>query len=204
MIKAIGFDLGGVLIQNAAQVFYERAAEHLNVPLEKLVQVFELERKPLERGEVSAEQFWHQLVGSLGLDYRPEMISIWTQDFVAHTPAIPRMLELVDALRANGYRLGLLSNTTAQHVAINRTRGIFDRFDVALMSNEIGTRKPEKEAYLELLRALDTSADETVFVDDLAENVAGAQDIGIHAIKFSGYENLLSELKKLGVKLKLR
>ncbi len=199
-IKAIGFDLGGVLIQNSIHVFYERTMAKLGVTITQLQPIFEEVEKPFERGEMSPQQFWQEVARRLGESYDPSMLDLWVGDLKQQTPEIPHMLDLVDRLRSNGYKLGLLSNTTAPHVAVNRTRHIFDRFDVALMSNEIGCRKPDKEAFQKLADGLGVAPQEMIFIDDLSENVAGAEALGIVAIKFNGYEPLVTQLQSLGVR----
>ena len=200
-IKAIGFDLGGVLIQNSIHLFYERTMKKLGVTMAQLQPIFEEVEKPFERGEMSPEQFWQEVARRLGKDYDPAMLDLWVGNLKQQTPEIPHMLNLVDRLRANGYKLGLLSNTTAPHVAINKTRHIFERFDEALMSNEIGCRKPDQEAFEKLVAVLAVKPEEMIFIDDLPENVAGAEALGIHAIKFNGYEPLVAELQTLGVRV---
>ncbi len=199
--KAVGFDLGGVLIQNSVNLFYRRTMEKLGVTIEQLEPVFDEAVKPLERGEISEEMFWQKIASSLNEEYSPTMLPLWTEGFATETPPIPNMLPLVDKIKAAGYKVGLLSNTTAPHVEINRRRGIFEHFDVALMSNEIGARKPEREAFLKLAQALGVDPTELVFIDDVAENVAGAEEVGITAIKFAGYHVLLGQLKSLGIDL---
>lgn len=199
--KAVGFDLGGVLIQNSVQLFYHRTMGRLGVSMEQLEPVFEEAVKPLERGEINEEMFWHKIASGVNEDYRPEMLALWSEGFEKETPAIPHMLELVDKVKAAGYKVGLLSNTTAPHVEINRRRGIFEHFDVALMSDEIGARKPEPAAYKKLAEALAVDPSELIFIDDLTENVAGAEALGITAIKFAGYHVLVDELKALGIKI---
>lgn len=201
IIKAVCFDLGGVLIQNATHVFFKRTVESMGKPLPEVTEAFEKHRGPLERGEISNEGFWRALAGELNVAYSPQMLTLWSERFIEETPPIPGMIELVDQVKAAGYRVGLLSNTTEQHVAINRSRRIFEHFDIALMSNEIGARKPERAAYIKLLEAVGAAARETVFVDDLSENVAGAQAVEINGIKFEGREPLTAQLKQLGVNL---
>lgn len=198
-IKAVCFDLGGVLIQNATHVFFKRTVDSFGKSLPEVTEAFDKHRGPLERGEVTNEAFWRALAKELNVPYSPEMLTLWSEKFIEETTPIPGMIELVDQVKAGGYRVGLLSNTTEQHVAINRTRHIFEHFEVALMSNEIGTRKPEKDSYIKLLEAMGAKAEETVFIDDLSENVAGAQVVGIHGVKFEGREPLIGQLKQLGV-----
>lgn len=189
------------MIENTTHLFYQRAVERLGAELPSIMEGFEKFRPRLEKGQISNEQFWFQLSKFLGIKFEPSMLTLWSENFEAETPPIPGVLDLADEIKAAGYKLGMLSNTTEPHVAINRTRHIFEHFDVALMSNEIGARKPEPEAYYSLLTALDAEAEETVFIDDLAENVAGAEAVGIKGIKFEGVEPLRTHLEQLGIKL---
>jgi glucose-1-phosphatase len=56
--------------------------------------------------------------------------------------------------------------------------------------------KPAAETYLRCLGALNVSADEVLFVDDLEVNVAGARTAGLYGHLFTGHEALSSELRR--------
>lgn len=123
-IKAVCFDLGGVLIQNATHVFYQRTVARLGLSLDKVTGSFEQFRPKLERGEITNEEFWQSLCEDLKVQFTPDMLTLWSEKFIEETPPIPGVLDLADKVKAAGYKIGLLSNTTKQHVAINRTRHI--------------------------------------------------------------------------------
>lgn len=52
-------------------------------------------------------------------------------------------------------------------------------FDTIVISGEIGLRKPEPEIYLYAARAADRPPDACVFLDDLRQNIAGAEAVGM-------------------------
>ncbi len=198
--KAVAFDLGGVVVGSMVPHFLEYTQQVLGVPLPQLVEALDLYRPAMERGETSPQQFWRQLTAKLGIKYEPDKdLQLWTAGYLENSPVRTEILDLADRLRTNGYKVGMLSNTTAEHVAINLGRHIFEHFDPALMSNQLGARKPEAAAFQALLAKLGTKPEETIFIDDLEENVAGAEAVGIKAIKFAGYSPLVDELKRLGV-----
>lgn len=92
--------------------------------------------------------------------------------------------ELLAALRER-YRVGLLTNgpTAAQRAKL-AALGWTDGFDATLVSGELGVGKPDRAAFEALLDALDTAAEETVFVgDDVEADVAGATDAGLHVVQ---------------------
>lgn len=199
-IKAVGFDLGGVVAGTAVPQLLERAPKALGVELQQFMDAMELYRPQYERGEITTEQFWQGLTAKLGIAYKSERdLKVWVDGFVESSPVRQEMLDLADRLQANGYKVGMFSNTNEQHVAMNKTRGIFEHFPVCLMSNEEGVCKPEPRSYQLLAEKLGVEPTELVFIDDLEENVAGANTLGIHGIKYSGYHALLKDLQSLGI-----
>jgi len=77
--------------------------------------------------------------------------------------------------------------------------GLRDLFDVALSSCYLGLRKPEAAIYKRALDILGRPAERVLFIDDRAENVAGATGVGMKGIVFKGAAELRSELVDLGV-----
>lgn len=200
--KSVSFDLGGVVVDSAVPKFFRYAEAELKVTHEQFSQAFETHRDELERGTVTPEEFWKRMCKSLGVEFHHDPdLHLWTEHFIEDSPIRTEVLDLADRLRENGYKVGMLSNTTVQHVAINTNRHIFEHFDPALMSNEIHAIKPEAKAYQILADKLGLKTEEIIFVDDLEENVAGANATGMHGIKYSGYAPLVKELRALGVKV---
>jgi putative hydrolase of the HAD superfamily len=74
-------------------------------------------------------------------------------------------------------------------------RGITQLFDVIVLSAEEGVKKPDPQIYKLLLDRLQTQPDETVFVDDNAENVAAAVALGVQAIQFHSTAQAIASLE---------
>ena len=97
-------------------------------------------------------------------------------------------LPLLDAFAA-GYRIFLLSNTNALHIRCveqdfqRRFPGrkpFLQHFEKAYLSHELHLRKPQPEIYTYVLQDAELNANETLFVDDRAENIAAAAALGLH------------------------
>jgi putative hydrolase of the HAD superfamily len=107
----------------------------------------------------------------------------------------PGAVETLDALRASGVRMALITNGPAevQRAKIDR----FDlarRFDHVQVEGECGFGKPEPRAYRHALTALDAAAHQAWIVgDNLEWEVAAPQKLGIHAIWCDAYETGLPE-----------
>ena len=106
-----------------------------------------------------------------------------------------RLLNLVDNLRHNGYKTGILSNTGSIYEVSDKHRRIFDHFDEILLSHEVDVWKPEAAAYKLLADRLGVEFGELVYIDDSRMNIAAACQLGIHGIYFETYEKLLKDLK---------
>lgn len=77
--------------------------------------------------------------------------------------------------------------------------GLHAYFEFAFSSCYLGVRKPEPAIYRRALELLDTPAERVLFIDDREENVDGARNAGMKAIRFTGAEALRSELTEFGV-----
>jgi epoxide hydrolase-like predicted phosphatase len=108
----------------------------------------------------------------------------------------PEMIDLVGSVHAQ-CSTALLTNNVAE--AGWRKTFPFDLFDWVIDSSEVGLRKPDPLIYQKLLSVSSTAAQNTVFIDDLPENIVPANAIGIHGIPFTGIDDLRRSLKQLGI-----
>ena len=94
----------------------------------------------------------------------------------------------------------LLSNTNALHIDFIRERYEFPKLvRGAILSHEVGLRKPDPAIYRKALALSETRAEETVFVDDLQPNVDAAAKLGMIAIRFKDAKSLRSRFEALGL-----
>jgi putative hydrolase of the HAD superfamily len=68
-----------------------------------------------------------------------------------------------------------------------------------LSSCYLGLRKPDAAIYKRALDILGRPAKRILFIDDRAENVAGAASVGMMGTQFVGADALRRELVSLGV-----
>ncbi|MEV1021143.1 HAD family phosphatase [Streptomyces sp. NPDC050264] len=90
------------------------------------------------------------------------------------------MVALVAKVRADGYRVGMLSNSLGDDCYAG-----FDLpalFDAVTVSGEIGVRKPSRRAYAIACERLGSRPEETVMVDDLEQNITAAARLGIAGV----------------------
>jgi HAD superfamily hydrolase (TIGR01509 family) len=91
---------------------------------------------------------------------------------------------LLEALRARGLKLGLVSNAFDPPALLHRDLdqlGIAERIDVAVFSSEVGRRKPDPAIFERALETLGVEAERALFVgDSLAADIGGPAALGMH------------------------
>lgn len=95
----------------------------------------------------------------------------------------PMAHEVLDQLRAAGFRVGYVSNTFDPPdvlLGVIRSEGMLERADAVVLSSEVGYRKPSPVIYKEALRRLDAAGPSTLFVGDrVLEDVIGPRREGM-------------------------
>ncbi|TWD84076.1 putative hydrolase of the HAD superfamily [Kribbella amoyensis] len=104
-----------------------------------------------------------------------------------HTELDPDALAMLTDLRAQGLRIGVLSNTIwsrQRHEDIFARDGVLDLLDGAVYTSEVPWTKPHPEAFLAAMRAAGaTDPASCLFVGDrLFDDVWGAQNVGMRAV----------------------
>jgi len=132
--------------------------------------------RSLERGELSDEEFETRFAAYLGIEDHSGLID---RLFAGLGPD-QAMLGAVRAARVAGAPTGLISNSWGTGIY---ERGNFDGlFETIVISGEVGLHKPEPEIYLLACERLEIEPAEAIFVDDLRENIAGAEAVGMTGI----------------------
>jgi epoxide hydrolase-like predicted phosphatase len=97
-----------------------------------------------------------------------------------HWMVVHRMRDL----KAQGLRVGLLTNNVKEFGEHWRATFPIDMCDDIVDSSHVGMRKPEREIYALACERLAIAPGEAVFVDDNADNVAAARAFGMEAVHF--------------------
>jgi putative hydrolase of the HAD superfamily len=145
----------------------------------------------LETGELDAAEFEPRFGALLGVEDTEGLIG---RLFAALGPD-DGMIGAVRAARTAGIRTGLISNSWG--------RGIYegvpteDLFDAAVISGEVGLHKPQPEIYLLACERLGVDPGQAVFVDDLRENCAGAEEVGMVAVLHRDTDRTIARLEEL-------
>lgn len=183
MIKAIVFDIGGVLVENPKYgEFWENVGGS-----EEL-------RKSLGMGEISVREFIKR--GAKMKNTSEENFlkkykeSYWTGNLIRD------VFEIYKKIKLKKY---IFSDTNPIHLEYlqNNFKGIFDIADKSVTDK----RKSEDDSYNELIKKIGLSASEILFIDDKKKYLDKAKNFGIKTILFESAEQLIKDLKGWGIEI---
>ena len=196
----IYFDLGNVLVAFDSQLACENLARRFGVDTDRAREVIYDSglQERFEHGQVNGEQYAEAVRRAMG-----RSIAVPTGEILDAVSAMFRPIEsmagIVSGVRAAGYRIGLLSNTSAAHwdwIGRQAYPSVRGGFDVVILSYEVGVMKPDARIYRAAERAAGVGPEEILFVDDRWENVAAAQSLGWWAEQCLGGPQTAAALRK--------
>jgi epoxide hydrolase-like predicted phosphatase len=195
-MKGLLVDWGGVLTSNVFDSFRDFCvAEGLAPDAVKRLFREEPRARELVRGleteALTEDEFGERFGELLELDDRSRLI----ERMFGGVRADERMLTAVRAVRAAGFRTGLISNSMG---GASYDRDLFpELFDGVVISGDVGLHKPQPEIFLLGAERAGVAPADCVFVDDLRENCEGAEAVGMTAVLHRGAETTLPELERL-------
>jgi 2-haloacid dehalogenase len=198
-VRGVVFDVGNVLFPWSPRFLYERLIEDdraLDAFLRDVVTHdwhFQHDAgRPF--AETSAELIAEH-------PHHRDLIETWAPRFNETIgSAIEGMIALVEELDAAGVPLFGITNFSGEFWGPFRdTQPVFDRFRDVVVSGTERLMKPDAAIYELAVRRFGMSAEELIFIDDRAENVAGAEAVGMHGHVFRDADSLRAELRALGV-----
>jgi putative hydrolase of the HAD superfamily len=199
-IEAVIFDYGEVLCFAPRLDEIERMAAMFGVDPKLFPPLWEKNRGPYDRGDLTPEVYWKMLAEDAGAEMTPALLAEVNQlDAEMWGRENPRMVEWMRRVSAAGIKVGLLSNMHPGMIRYVREK--FDwigGFASAIFSADVRMVKPDPAIYRHTLEELGVAPENALFIDDREKNVQAARAIGIHTIHFSSMARLREELKALG------
>ncbi len=197
MIKAVIFDMGGVILRTDDPAKREAMARRLGTTRADLeAVVFESPTSiRAELGEIPEAEHWKLMAERYGQP--PETYHELHMEFFSGDEVDLELIDFIQSLKPK-YKLGMLSNAwTNARRDITRIRPYLDLFDASIFSCEVNLRKPDARIFELMLKRLGVQADEAIFVDDFQRNIAGAAAIGLHTILFQNRQTVEKEIRQL-------
>jgi putative hydrolase of the HAD superfamily len=147
--------------------------------------------RQLETGELEPGEFERRFAARLGVERSEGLID---RLFAGLAPD-ERMAAAVRAARGAGIATALISNSWG--TSIYEPEALDGLFDAIVISGTVGLHKPQPEIYLLACERLGVEPSAAVFVDDLRENCAGAEAVGMVAVLHRDTAKTLVRLEEL-------
>jgi putative hydrolase of the HAD superfamily len=203
VIRAVVSDFGGVLTTPVAGSF-QAFAERSGITLAMMGAAFEALRSrdgahplhELECGRMTEAAFvaalQDELIAVAGREVALPRFAELLGDLLPNEP----MISLMASLRAEGYRMALLTNNVREWAQVWRAMAPIDEiFEIVVDSAFVGMRKPDPEIYELCLERLEVAAGECLFVDDREDNCEGARAVGMRVVRYLDFEQAAGEIR---------
>jgi epoxide hydrolase-like predicted phosphatase len=194
--RALLVDFGGVLTTNVFDSFRDFCTNE-GLPPDAVKRLFRSDPeavallRQLERGELAEDEFSPRFARMLGVKDHQGMVD---RLFAGMRPD-DEMSAAVRRARDAGIRTVLVSNSWSTD---HYDRALLaELFDEIVISAEVGLHKPERAIFELAAERAGVPPAECVLVDDLRENCAGAEAVGMAAVLHRGAEGTIRELERL-------
>ena len=184
-IKAVIWDMGGVILRTEDQNPRLQLAEKYDLPLDEIYRlVFGGETNhQASIGKITAGEHWQAVGKNLGID--GESLREFEKMFWSGDRVDQELLDYIRNLPKRSLKTALLSNAwTDARRALTEVHRCIDAFQTVVFSAEVGLAKPDSGIYLKTLDLIGVAPEEAIFVDDRLENIDAANDLGIRGVQF--------------------
>ena len=199
-IEVIFFDIGGVLLHIHPEKMIKKISTITNNPFSIVQDSFPHDaHDAYERGQMTDYDWFNSFKTSL-----PKKSNLTENKFwEAWSMLLGEETDVIDILikLKKSYRIWLLSNTNPSHIKNEiENNNIFPQLvDGAVYSFDVGYRKPEKDIYKVASDLAEVDLKRCVFIDDLEDNIIGANNIGMQGIHYKNTPGLKNDLKSLNI-----
>ncbi len=192
MIKNILFDFGRTLVEHPEDGAGRRIIKESGITDEndiRLVQkvIFNVDKylNRLDEDSLDREDYKTQIKQELPEKFH-NAVPLISDYHIDRLPLLKDTVYMLEKLKNDGFKLFITSNLDLLHASQMPNHQIAKYFDGMVFSSQIKARKPFKEFFEIALEKFGVNREECLFVDDLKENVDGAENCGIEGFVFKG------------------
>ena len=200
MIKNIIFDIGNVLLEFNPKIYVSS-----KVSEEKVEEIYKCifqsdEWLMLDRGIISEEEAKINIINR-NIE-NEELINLVFENWYNILMPIESSVNVLKRLKQNEYKVYYLSNFhLAAFEHVTHKYEFFQNFNGGVVSYKVRLLKPEKEIYEMIINRYHLEANETLFIDDMKENVNAAVELGLKGIILKDPKDLKEELEVFNINI---
>lgn len=187
MVKAIIFDCFGVLVRDGWLPYKEHHFGHDPDLMERA----RMSNWRVNSNQQTYREFIHEVAQMAGID------DATAQREIQDNPPNTELFNMIREQLKPNYKIGLLSNASANWLDDLFEPWQVDLFDATVFSYEISATKPDVRMYEAIAEKLDVELGECVFIDDQERFCAGAEAVGMKAIHYQDNIQLKKTLSNI-------
>jgi len=196
-IRAVLWDMGGVILRTEDPSGRRQWEQRLGLTPGELAEiVFDGEgSREAVVGRGTEDEMWTLVLARLGLPESERQALV--ADFFRGDRVDQRLVDFIRSLRP-AVKTGMITNAwpNVRHYLKDEWH-VADAFDHIVVSAEVGLIKPDPRIYQLALDGLGVAPGEAVFVDDMPENIAGAEALGMHGVRFLTPDQAIGDVRAL-------
>ena len=200
MIKNIIFDIGGVLVEFSP----ENILRKMGLPETEVLEIAKTTSlgphwKELDRGVMSKEEVFELMLSETKEEYKADARHFLYDEVLSTVKSFDYSEEWLRELKSRGYNIYLLTNYPDWMFDYHWTNTFtFTKsVDGKVVSAVVKQIKPDEEIYTTLLKKYNLIPEESVFIDDKAENIQTAKALKINGIQFTNINDVKNKLNSL-------
>jgi putative hydrolase of the HAD superfamily len=207
-IKAIIFDIGGVLISGGLlkklkrgheSGVHEYMAKKLKVTIDQYFDAIDTAYALSIENKAPKKKILSIMAKNLKTT-SSKLEKLYFKAYKRHFKKNKKLFKLAFKLKKQGYKIAILSDQWQVSQELFVSNKMRKKFDVVIISSEVGMRKPDPKIYKLTLKKLKLPAKQTVFVDNQKWNIVPAKKLGMKTILYKDVEQTKKALEKLGIK----
>ncbi len=200
-IRGIVFDFGGVISLPMNPTFLPRVRELTGWTPEETLAGWRRHRAKMDADAISIRELYRRIAEDFATPLTEETLDALAEaDFEAWARPNPETLAWARALKAEGFRIGILTNMPTDFLPwFDRCAADFRALaDAEVVSGAEGIVKPDAAIYALMARRIGLPPEALLFLDDTPANVEAAQACGWHAHRFVSVADAQEALRALG------
>ncbi len=207
-IKAIVFDIGGVLFLPKYSVFlkpnhhkstlgvHEYVAKKLKLSIDQYFDSIDSVYSKSIEGKISEKELLNSLSHAL-LYPKEELIELYTRAYSKKFKLNKELIKFAKKLKDQGFKLAILSDQWHLSKRALVPEFFYNLFHPVLISCDYGLRKPNPAFFKLLLRKIKLKPKQVVFIDNQPWNIEAAEKLGLVAIQYINNKQLFKQLSNI-------
>ncbi|MDD3083936.1 MAG: HAD-IA family hydrolase [Candidatus ainarchaeum sp.] len=200
MIKAIIFDISGVIVFNDLENILKKLSDELKIDLDLLIELEKQNHEKLILGKISIKEFCSSIRSRFNLEQDSlTLLLIWERLYADSSKLNNELIEKIKIIKKK-FKVGAIANMFDSTAQFHQRQKLFLFFKPFLaISCRVGSTKTDSKMFLRIVSNMQVKENECLFIDDNENNLLDAKKKGMKILLFQDNKKLFKDLRKLKI-----